>query len=111
TAKYWQTRATTDSDDQEETQTTMPFIVVDELQLNSVKADYQSIPDGLKAMADIKTFLLELPKADLANQEIEVNTIALQNSDFHIITYTIEPLKNSDQEVEIEVKRIVATQF
>src|SRR5690606_12549567 len=110
TAKYWQTRATTDSDDQEETQTTMPFIVVDELQLNSVKADYQSIPDGLKAMADIKTFLLELPKADLANQQIEVNTIALQNSDFLIQTSTIEPLKEAAQEVEEEVNEIVATQ-
>lgn len=93
TAKYLQTLATLDSDEEEESQTTMPYIVVDELQLNSVKADYQSIPDGLKAIADIKTFLLELPKADMGNKDIVVNRLTLQNSDFLVETTTIKPVK------------------
>src|SRR5690606_14840864 len=109
TAKYLQTLASTESED-EETQTTMPFIVVDELQLNSVKLDYHSLSSGIKALVDIDTFLLEVPKADLANQDIQVNRLALENSNFLIETTTIEPVKEAAEEVAEEVNEIVETQ-
>lgn len=109
TAKYLQTLASTESED-EETQTTMPFIVVDALQLNAVKLDYHSVPGGIKAMADIKNFLIKVPKADLANRDIEVNRLTLKNSDFLIETTTMEPVKEAAEEVAEEVNEIVETQ-
>lgn len=112
TGKYWQTLVTTDSDEDEEENhtTTMPFIVVDELQLNSVNVDYHSVSSGIQAKVNINTFLLELPKADLANQDIEVNRLALKNSDFLIETTTIEPVKEAAEEVAQEVSEVVEKQ-
>lgn len=109
TAKYLQTLAA-HSDDEDEAATAMPFVVVDALHLNSIRLDYHSVPGGIKALADIKNFFIEVPKVDLVNRDIEVNRLALENSKFLIETTTIEPVKEAVEEVAEEVNEIVETQ-
>lgn len=67
---------------EESTDAALPFLTVDALHLKSVKADYQSIPDGIAANVDISSFLLELPKADLAKKEIDITKFELHDSGF-----------------------------
>ncbi|WP_289061025.1 translocation/assembly module TamB [uncultured Zobellia sp.] len=62
------------------TETTLPYFAVDLLQLQNVKANYSSVPDSISAKLDVRDFELELPKADLASNEIEVDRISLQRS-------------------------------
>ncbi|HLS30917.1 MAG TPA: translocation/assembly module TamB domain-containing protein [Flavobacteriaceae bacterium] len=63
---------------------TLPFFRLDELKLTNVKANYKSIPDDMEAEADLSDFLVEVPKADLAKQDIEINRLNLHQSDIHL---------------------------
>ncbi|MGJ8735198.1 MAG: hypothetical protein ACSHXE_01310, partial [Zobellia laminariae] len=62
------------------TESTMPYFAVNNLQLLNVKADYNSVPDAITAQLNLQDFELELPKADLATNDIEVEKIALKGS-------------------------------
>ncbi|CAM4147397.1 translocation/assembly module TamB domain-containing protein [Zobellia nedashkovskayae] len=62
------------------TESIMPYFAVNSLQLQNVKADYNSVPDTINAKLDLQDFELELPKADLATNNIEVDRIALKGS-------------------------------
>jgi len=72
----------------------MPYLVVDNFNLENVQANYNSIPDGINANLDIDEFLAEVPLMDLKAQEIKVNSIALNNSDIKVEMNTLE--KNQD---------------
>src|SRR5699024_8227026 len=104
---YEQFKAFAESEDT--TQTESPFISVDELRLKNVKAHYKSLPDSLEADAQIADFLLELPKADLAKKEIELNRLHLNKSDIRLKTAapdTEEKLAEAQKEAEKEVKKV-----
>ncbi|WP_276165339.1 translocation/assembly module TamB domain-containing protein [Zobellia alginiliquefaciens] len=75
--QYKQTKPFTTEDT---TQTTLPFLAVDRLQFKNVKADYSSVPDSISAKFNVQDFELELPKADLATNDIAVDRIALKGS-------------------------------
>jgi len=62
----------------------LPSISVGDFELSNVSVNYKSVPDGMLANALIKDFKLELPMANLAENQIEVDAIALKNSDFRI---------------------------
>ncbi|SFC10201.1 Autotransporter translocation and assembly factor TamB [Zunongwangia mangrovi] len=74
---YRQNKALPPSEDSE---APMPLVVVDRLRLNNVNAKYQSEPDGMLADVHIPEFLAEMPKMDLGNYEIELNTVSLKRS-------------------------------
>lgn len=69
---------------QDNAQTALPFLVVKNLKLKNVRANYNSIPDGVLANAALGDFELQLPKADLAKNEVEIGEIFLKNSDISI---------------------------
>ncbi|MBU2948840.1 translocation/assembly module TamB domain-containing protein [Zobellia uliginosa] len=62
------------------TMATMPYFTVSSLQFRNVQADYESIPDEISANLDLKDFELQLPKADLATSDIQVDYLALKGS-------------------------------
>ena len=64
----------------EDTETPMPLVVVDRLNLNNVNAKYQSEPGGILADVHIPEFIAEMPKMDLGNYEIQFNNISLKRS-------------------------------
>src|SRR5699024_797312 len=80
----------------EEDTAAFPFLSVDNLKLDDVSLQYKSIPDGMTASAHLSNFLLQLPKADLANQEIEVGQFALKNSTIKVTTPEAETTQKPD---------------
>ncbi|GGW97178.1 translocation/assembly module TamB domain-containing protein [Salegentibacter mishustinae] len=73
----------------------MPYLVVDNFNLENVQLNYNSVPDGINANIDINEFLAEVPLMDLKTQEIEVAEIALQNSDIKLEMQTLEKSQDS----------------
>ncbi|PRX49853.1 uncharacterized protein DUF490 [Salegentibacter salegens] len=68
----------------------MPYLMVDNFNLENVQANYNSVPDGINANLDITEFLAEVPVMDLKSQEIKVNRLALNNSDIKLEMKTLE---------------------
>src|SRR5699024_11077469 len=85
------------------TAATLPFLSLDELKLNHVKAYYKSEPDEMEAEADLQDFLLEIPKADLANQEIEVNQLLLKKS---FLKLKLEENSSAEEEIKKTGKKV-----
>ena len=57
---------------EDSTETSLPFFAVDELKIENVSVNYNSVPDQMVANMNIGDFLLELPKADLAKNDFEI---------------------------------------
>ena len=66
--------------EKEETETPMPRLLLEELILSDVQADYVSEPDRLDAKVNIGWFLVELPEANLVEQIIRLDKAELKNS-------------------------------
>lgn len=81
-AVYKQTKPFPETEDT--TETALPFLAVENFKIEKVKANYNSVPDSLSADVAIGNFLLEMPKADLAKNDIEVHTLELKNSDISL---------------------------
>ncbi len=62
------------------TESTLPYLSLDNLKLRNVTAHYESIPDIINADINLDELELEVPKADLANQDIKVGKFILNNS-------------------------------
>lgn len=82
--------AVNDTTQTQEKASQLPFLRVDELELTNVAANYNAPSSGLEAELLISHFLLELPKADLTANSIEVSQIELFDSDFLIHTSSVE---------------------
>ena len=61
-------------------QSQLPYLAVDNLELSNVQGNYHSVPDTVSVNVDLGTFLLELPKANLPNNEFEIKSLSLDNS-------------------------------
>lgn len=85
---YKQTKSIVEKDSE---QTALPFVVVDNLELHNVKANYTSIPDGVMANLTLGDFVLEIPKAHLTKREVEVGLFSLKNSDIALQILNAEP--------------------
>src|SRR5690554_537838 len=59
----------------------MPHFIVDHLEIGNTQAHYSSLPDEIDAELKIGTFLLKLPKADLAQRSIELEELGLNDSE------------------------------
>lgn len=79
---YTQTKPFAETEDT--TASPLPFLRLDELRLSNVQANYKSTPDDMEAEVDLNDFLVEIPKADLAKQDIEINQLNLHQSDFQL---------------------------
>lgn len=66
------------------TETALPFLAVENFTIEKVKVNYNSMPDSLSADVNIGHFLLEMPKADLAKNDITVDVLELKNSDISL---------------------------
>ncbi|MGY8915101.1 MAG: hypothetical protein ACKVJF_08465 [Flavobacteriales bacterium] len=62
----------------------LPYLVVKQLLFNNVHIDYNSIPDGLVADVLLGEFKLELPKAELTTNEVDIELISLKDSDIFV---------------------------
>lgn len=69
----------------------MPSVILDELKLNNVEIDYESLPDGIIARVGLDQFLLKLPKANLATKTIVVDRLAMLNSEVFLKTEERSP--------------------
>lgn len=79
----------------------LPFLALDEVTLKNVFVDYQSYGDRIAANLEIADLYLELPKADLTNNDIEISDLRLKNS---IIKINTETENNGITEIVEEVK-------
>jgi len=79
--QYKQSKPLAPQDDQE---TTLPFLAINELSFNNIQLDYSSVPDNITAVVRLGEFKLDLPKADLAKNEVDINLLSLKNSDFSL---------------------------
>ncbi|WP_181938095.1 MULTISPECIES: translocation/assembly module TamB [unclassified Arenibacter] len=61
--------------------TKLPFVVVNELNFSNIQIDYTSVPDKVVAAVRLGEFGLDLPKADLAKNEVDIKWLTLKNSD------------------------------
>lgn len=85
-----------------EEDTPLPFLQADEIDLKKVLVNYQSDGDRIAADLDISELLLELQKADLVNNDIEIGTFRLRNSlvflntetETNVVTETAEDVKD-----------------
>src|SRR5690606_27832834 len=74
----------------------LPFLSLDDLNLKNVIAHYKSIPDKIDANADVSYLGLKVPKVDLANQDILVKNITLNNS---TIQFKMESLEETEPQL------------
>ncbi len=77
--KYHQSKPFPSSEEYSE-ESPLPILNLDELTLTNIVADYVSEPDNQKAQVHIGNLLVELPKADLRSQDIELRNIILEKS-------------------------------
>jgi hypothetical protein len=76
-------------EDSSESDMPMPLVVLDKLSLKNIKADYLSLPDGMKVQADLGDFLLEMPEANLDKQKVLIKRFSLQDSKIDYQSETI----------------------
>ncbi len=79
----------------------LPYLVVEKLKLNNVFVDYQSYGDRIAADLAIIDLYAEMPKIDLANNDIEIGDLDLKNS---IIKINTETENNGLAKVAVEAK-------
>ncbi|WP_107038164.1 translocation/assembly module TamB domain-containing protein [Brumimicrobium mesophilum] len=66
------------------TESELPYLSLNNLKLNNVIAHYESVPDSMVADIDLSELLLQVPKADLTNQNIKVGKLMLNNSNIQL---------------------------
>ncbi|SRX55921.1 translocation/assembly module TamB domain-containing protein [Aequorivita sp. CIP111184] len=85
--------------------TPLPYLALDELSLKNVFVDYQSYGDRIAANLEVSDLYLELPKADLTNNDIEIGDFRLKNSIIKINTETeTNGITQKAEEVKDKVK-------
>ncbi|PXX27393.1 uncharacterized protein DUF490 [Arenibacter sp. ARW7G5Y1] len=62
----------------------LPFLLINDLNFNNILIDYQSIPDNVVAAIKLGEFKLDLPKAHLAKNEMDIKFLSLKNSDISL---------------------------
>jgi translocation and assembly module TamB len=65
-------------------QRTTTFFVVNNLKINNVYIDNNSIPVGIVADVLLGELKLELPKADLTKNEVEMELFSLKDADIFL---------------------------
>ena len=87
------------------TKTQLPFLKVDNFKIVNVTADYNSIPDELRAAIAIGVFETELPKVDLANNSFEIDALLLKDSKIQLQVVATDSTLH-DSEIVVSPKNI-----
>lgn len=97
--------------EEDTTQTTLPFVSVGQITFKNVAAYYHSEPDSLEARGLIADLLLEIPKADLGKQRIELNHFHLNDSDIWVKTNISQDSEQLAKEGASQVEQEVEAQM
>nr|WP_029331242.1 translocation/assembly module TamB domain-containing protein [Gillisia marina] len=101
---YLQTKPFPESE--ENTSSPLPFISLENLEIESVSAYYNATPDGLATKLDIGTLKTSIPKMDLVNNDVFIDELFLKESDIVLEPTTLtdpkvaEKPKNTEQFIE-----------
>ena len=90
-----------DTTQTEDSEAQLPYLRIDELELENIAANYESPPSGMAAEVLISHFLLKLPEADLVNNRIHVSQVALHDSDFWLNLTQTEASPQQEEVVEV----------
>ncbi|MFO7721012.1 MAG: translocation/assembly module TamB, partial [Gillisia sp.] len=74
----------------EDKDSTMPFLIVDRIQLKNVNLNYASKPDGIFSIIDVGEFIAESGEINLNTNIIAIDEILLNNSEVLVETTTLE---------------------
>ncbi len=103
-AHYLQTLPFADEQELENEESPLPRIVIDNFEITSLQARYESVPDSIKAAASIADFRLILPEADLRKNKIDLNAVELSDSEIRYesttVTNSVQDTLNQDNENE-----------
>lgn len=80
---YYQTKPLPETKDSE-TDSPLPYLVLNELSLENVSAIYKSDPDGIDGKVTIGNSYFTIPEIDLTHQKIVADEIHLVNSDIQL---------------------------
>ncbi len=87
-----------------------PVLIVDELLIKNLTANYQSLPDGINAVAAIGELAINLPEADLSNNFIDLEYLGLHNSTISL-NITSEEYKQGVEGLETDNTTENTTEF
>ena len=82
-ATYKQTRPLTKEEDTAAAQ--MPFVSVEHFRLQNVAFHYDNLSDDFRAEMTLGSFVLQLPMADLARNDFDIDGLTLENSAISIL--------------------------
>ena len=80
----------------------LPKIAIHNLKLDNVSGEYNSIPDGLLADVSIDDLIVELPEANLSENEIILERLRLKNSNILIHTTTSSEVSIAEEKIPSE---------
>ncbi|HSM63512.1 MAG TPA: hypothetical protein VK833_06200, partial [Gillisia sp.] len=86
-----------------------PFLSIDDLEIENVSAYYSSTPDGLASKLDIGNFNTSISKINLANNEILIDELLLNESAIVLeVTTLLDPnLKEESKDIEQSLEEFV----
>ncbi len=92
---YRQTKQSpsTTNEGTENTAITLPYILIENLSINRVNFNYESIPDQMYALGEIGNLELELPQLDLTNQKIILDKFLLAKTTVDLSIYPTGPMQ------------------
>jgi len=97
---YIQTKPFPESED--DTSSPLPFISLENLEIENVTAYYNATPDGLATKLDIGTLKTSIPKMDLVNNDVLIDELLLKDSDIILEVITILDQKVAEVPKDIE---------
>lgn len=74
--------------EKEITDTPLPYLVLNKLNLNNIVIDYEATDSKMKADVNLGSLYLKLPKADLVNKDIFVDLLQLKNTTASVRMYS-----------------------
>ncbi len=97
---YVQTKTSSSSDS---TETTLPFLSLDNLKIKNVIVHYNSLPDSMVADLNLANLELQVPKADLGFHDIKVGKFILNNSSIQVISHKKPAIKPENNPTEPKI--------
>jgi len=104
---YIQTKPFPESED--DASSPLPFINIEDLEIENVAAYYSSTPDGLATKLDIKSLKTTIPKMDLATNNVFIQEFLLKDSDIILEVTSIlnEKVDEIPQNIEEAIEEFV----
>jgi translocation and assembly module TamB len=100
--QYLQFKAFPESEETETpTELPLPLLVLEKLQIQNTKVDYNSVPDGIQALVYLDDLFLSLPEANLEDQKILLESLVVSNSDFSLKMSETENIEEPYKTAEV----------